>query len=70
MNDINMNNILVNLYGGGLNIDWKTSLWMQDIFNENGFDLNDIEVIFGGRPNNQVKPERAPSIDNLKQNGI
>ena len=70
MNEINIDNILVNLYGGGLNIDWKTSLWMQDIFNESGLDLNDFELIFGGSPNKQVNPERAPSIDNLNQNGI
>ncbi len=60
----NINEIFINYY-----VDWKTSNWLKDLFDQNGLDINDIELVFGGSPNKQVTPERAPSLTN-NQNGI
>ena len=68
------NNIIINYYvDGNYYIDWKSSDWMKELFDQNGFDSSDIDwdVLFGGNPNKnkQVTPERAPSL-NDNQRGI
>jgi len=56
------NNIIINYY-----VDWKTTDWLKDLFDQNGFEFD--ESIFGGISDKQATPERAPSLTN-NQNGI
>jgi hypothetical protein len=60
------NNIIINYY-----VDWKSSDWMKELFDQNGFDSSNVDwdTMFGGNPNKQVTPERAPSL-NDNQRGI
>jgi hypothetical protein len=59
------NKIIINYY-----VDWKSTDWMKDLFDQNGFDSSNIDwdTMFGGSLKPEV-PGRAPSL-NDKQNGI
>ncbi len=59
------NNIIINYY-----VDWKSTDWMKELFELNGFDSDSInwDTMFGGNPKTEA-PGRAPSL-NDKQNGI
>ena len=59
------NNIIINYY-----VDWKSTDWMKELFDQNGFDSSNIDwdILFGGNPKTEV-PGRAPSL-NDNQNGI
>lgn len=61
-----INEIFINYY-----VDWKTSDWLKDLFNQNNMDFDEVDwdKCFGGYSNKQVNPERAPSLNN-NQNGI
>jgi len=58
-------NIIINYY-----VDWKSTEWMKELFEFNGFDSSNIDwdTMFGGNPKTET-PHRAPSLNN-KQNGI
>jgi hypothetical protein len=58
-------NIIINYY-----VDWKSTEWMKDLFELNGFDSSNIDwgTMFGGNPKTEA-PGRAPSL-NDNQNGI
>ena len=58
-------NIIINYY-----VDWKSTDWMKDLFDQNGFDSSNIDwdTMFGGNSKTEV-PGRAPSL-NDNQNGI
>jgi hypothetical protein len=60
------NNIIINYY-----VDWKTTDWLKELFDQNNLDFNEVDWVnmFGGNPNKQVTPERAPSL-NDNQRGI
>lgn len=59
------NNIIINYY-----VEWKTTDWMKDLFEMNGFDSSNVDwdTMFGGSSKTEV-PGRAPSL-NDNQNGI
>jgi hypothetical protein len=59
------NHIIINYY-----VDWKSTDWMKDLFDQNGFDSSNIDwdIMFGGSLKPEV-PGRAPSL-NDNQNGI
>ena len=58
------NNIIINYY-----VDWKSTDWMKELFELNGFDSDNInwDKMFGVSPNPEA-PGRAPSL-NDNQNG-
>jgi len=59
------NHITINYY-----VDWKTTDWLKDLFEQNNMDFNEVDWVnaFGGNPKTET-PHRAPSLNN-KQNGI
>jgi hypothetical protein len=58
-------NIIINYY-----VDWKSTEWMKELFELNGFDSSNIDwdTMFGSSPKTEA-PGRAPSL-NDNQNGI
>jgi hypothetical protein len=59
------NHIIINYY-----VDWKSTDWMKELFELNGFNSDGIDwdTMFGGNPKTEV-PGRAPALNN-KQCGI
>lgn len=57
------NNIFIDYY-----VDWKTSYWLKDLFDQNDLDFNEVDWVnvFGGNPKTET-PGRAPILN--EQNG-
>lgn len=64
MDKKNHNEIFINYY-----VDWKTTHWLKDLFDQNGFEFDEELYDLFGNQDKQVTPERAPSLTN-NQNGI